>query len=244
MCWSAPASIILTSAGLGGTIYAVKQKKSKLLWLPLLYFSLMEGLQVVQYFFIDQCGLYINQLLTVLGFIHIAFQPFFINAFALYFVPKKFAKKIAPWVYTICFLATVAMLLQLYPFHAVGSSASACIPGQQEMCGNNLCTVSGEWHLAWNIPLSMYPHSIYISSFFLFPLLYGSWKITLVSFLIGPLLVSSLSSNINERPAIWCFLSVAYILIIILSPLQKWLRVKKWYFWKFKSKKIKNNKNK
>ena len=41
------------------------------------YFVLMETLQGVSYWYIDQCESKTNQLLTVLGFLHICGQPYF-----------------------------------------------------------------------------------------------------------------------------------------------------------------------
>jgi hypothetical protein len=76
----------------------------------------MEVLQAYTYTVIDQCDNPGNQIATLLGYIHIAFQPFFINAGPLYFIPEKIRARISPAVYFLCFVTTVCLLLRLYPF--------------------------------------------------------------------------------------------------------------------------------
>src|SRR5882672_3026731 len=116
MCWSGEASAVLATAGLGTTAYAAYRKEPAAIWMPLGYFSLMELLQAFTYSVIDQCDNPSNQIATLLGYLHIAFQPFFINAVSLHFIDQRAAKKIAPFAYSICFIATIMMLIKLYPF--------------------------------------------------------------------------------------------------------------------------------
>ena len=77
MCWSFAASIIFAIIGIVVGIYLISKKEYKLLWIPIIYFSLMELLQFLTYFVINLCHLPFNQMLTLLGYLHISFQPFF-----------------------------------------------------------------------------------------------------------------------------------------------------------------------
>ena len=90
MCWSFSASIIFTTIGLLASIYLIKKRDDKFLWIPLIYFSMMELLQVFAYLFLNQCDLPINQIITYLSYLHIVFQPFFINMVLMHFIPKRF----------------------------------------------------------------------------------------------------------------------------------------------------------
>src|SRR5690606_30423375 len=83
----------------------------------------------------------------LLGYLHIAFQPFFITMLSLYFLPEKVQKKIAPWIYSFCLFSVVFMIIQLFPFDWAGQ----CDP-RRPLCAAQLCSVSGNWHIAWNIP--------------------------------------------------------------------------------------------
>src|SRR5437763_17098815 len=113
MCWSGEASAVLATAGIGTTVYAAYGKEPAAIWVPLGYFSLMELLQAFTYSVIDQCGLPSNQIATLLGYLHIAFQPFFINAVSMHFIPDQVRARIALVVYSLCLAYTVFMLLEL-----------------------------------------------------------------------------------------------------------------------------------
>ena len=108
MCWSGEASAVLAAAGISTAIYVARKGESKELWLPLSYFALMELLQAVTYVYIDRCDDPNNQLLTLFGYLHVAFQPFFANMVAMYFIPESVKQKIATTVYCICAVAALA----------------------------------------------------------------------------------------------------------------------------------------
>jgi hypothetical protein len=239
MCWSGEASTVLAVTGIVGAAYSALKREPEpfSLWLALLYFASMELLQAVSYSVLNQCDSPLNQIMTLLGYIHITFQPFFINALALYFMPKDSARIAAPWVYFACFLGSLMMIFQLYPF----SWAGHCLIGLRPMCGNTLCTVRGEWHIAWLLPVNGIGNSLaetgpfafylgygYLSyplTAFLLPALIGSWRLILFTFIAGPVLASFTTSNINEWPAIWCLFSIALCLAIIKTPLRSYLHV-------------------
>ena len=243
MCWSAEASATLAVVGLGVASYAAYKKESPALWVTLGYFSLMEALQAYSYTVINQCSLPSNQIATVLGYLHIAFQPFFINALSMYFIPEHVRKNIQYPVYFLCFVSAIIMILQLYPFDWAG----LCTPGRP-LCAKTLCTVSGSWHLAWDIPVNgigndwinspqgPYPgHGGYLSYVivaFILPFLYGSWRFTTFHFLAGPFMAYLLTNNVNERPAVWCLLSIAFLLIVVKTPLRELMFVRKWIFYR------------
>lgn len=147
-----------------------------------------------------------------------------INAFAMALLPRPPARAVQAAVYGLCALAAVVMLLQLHPFAWAGQ----CIPGAI-LCGERLCTVSGAWHIAWEVPyngllagvdrttgLHWGFHSYMLAVFFL-PLVYGAWRFVLFNALAGPILAGQLTSNPTEVPAVWCLFSIA-IVLIALSP--------------------------
>jgi len=230
MCWSAQASATLATIGLASTTYVAIKGEDKALWIPLAYFSLMELLQAFTYTVIDQCGLPLNELLTLLGALHITFQPFFLNAFAMHFIPLKIKEKISPYVYGFCFLGAIAMLIKIYPFQW----ANLCNVGHEPFCGQHLCSVHGNWHIAWEAPLNGFRGLTlgYYLPVFLLPFLYGSWKFVVYHLISGPLLARILTNNINEWPAVWCLLSIGLLLLVIKTPLREILYTQKWWLWK------------
>lgn len=241
MCWSGEASAVLATVGLASTVYVAIKKEKKELWVPLGFFSLMELLQAVTYQYIDVCSSPTNQMLTLLGYLHIAFQPFFINMVSMHFIPKRVRKKISWFVYGLCFFGTILMIIKVYPFAWGGD----CVLGSEAMCARNLCSVHGSWHIAWNIPINAIS-SLYFWGYtftaFIVPVLYGSWRMTAYHILVGPALALLLTDNYNEWPAVWCLFSIALLLVVMKTPLRKLLYVEKWFFWKYPIKKINEKK--
>lgn len=189
---------------------------------------------------IDQCALPSSQVATLLSYLHIVFQRFFINMLSMYFIPDAVRVKIQWPVYTVCFASAIIMLLQLYPFEWAGSC-----PLEEVLCAERLCSVSGNWHIAWDVPtngmlnfitvdswasfLTAYP-SYFIAAFAM-PLLYGSWRITIYHFLIGPQLAMLLTNDPNEVAAIWCLLSIGILLLVVKTPIRRFMFVKSWLLW-------------
>ena len=244
MCWSGEASAVLAGIGLATTAYAAYKKEDPRLYLALGYFSLMELLQAFTYSVIDQCSLPSNQIATIFGYLHITFQPFFINLISMYFVPNVIRKKIEWPVYTLCFISAIIMLLQLYPFEWAGQ----CELGRN-MCAENLCSVSGDWHIAWNVPtngmlnfitvdswarfFSLYPSYFFVG--ILLPFIYGSWRFTIYHFLVGPQLSMLLTSNPNEVAAIWCLLSIGILILVVKTPVREIMFIRRWFLWSGKN---------
>jgi hypothetical protein len=213
----------MTGIGAAAAFVSYRRKDATAIWLTLGYFSVMEALQVAGYSVLDQCGAAENRAVTLASYLHIAFQPFFINAFAMELVPEAAKARTKRWVYALCGVSAVVMIAQLVPWQGAGK----CLPGSP-LCASNLCTVSGNWHIAWNIPYNglLLPfenavgiHSgfpTYMIAAFLLPLVYGAWRFTFMHALVGPILAQSLTDNPNEMPAVWCLFSI-FILFISLS---------------------------
>ncbi len=247
MCWSGEASLAMATVGFGATVYAARKGDSALLWAPLGYFALMELLQAFTYSVIDQCSLPSNQLATMFGYLHIAFQPFFGCMLALYFVPPHVRRKALPFAMAAAGASAGFMILQIYPFDWAGT----CRPGRP-LCADVLCSVSGNWHIAWDIPLNAIGeinapwvqgnpvlkatigHGFwgYMLAMFGVPLLFGSWRIVIYHIVMGPLLAKALTSNPNEVPAVWCLLSIAFLLVVIETPVRRLMYVRSWPLWR------------
>ena len=240
MCWSGEASAVLAVVGLGTTVYAAYKKEPAPLYIALGYFSLMELLQAYTYTVIDQCSLPANQIATLLGYLHISFQPFFINALSMHFIPKEKAAKIAPYAYGVCFISVIFMMFQLYPFEWAGHCSEL-----RPLCGNQICSISGDWHIAWELPtngignswlLFAYGFPSYCFAAFFMPVIYGSWRMTLYHWAVGPALALSLTSNPDEWAAVWCLLSIGILLLVVKTPLRKLLYVRSWFLWDLRAK--------
>jgi hypothetical protein len=236
MCWSAEASIAMTGLGAVATAVTYRRGAPPAVWCTLGFFTLMEALQVWGYAVLDQCGTTSNRNVTVLSYLHIAFQPFFINAFAMELIPGPVKRRVRAWVFGACAVSSLIMLVQIAPMPEFGT----CLPGSP-LCGENWCTVSGDWHIAWNVPyngllvpierfLGVAPgFPSYMIAAFLVPLAYGAWRFVLVHALAGPFLAARLTSNPNEMPAIWCLFSIAILLIALSPQVRRTVTTTRWW---------------
>ncbi|MGR9116806.1 MAG: DUF5765 domain-containing protein [Gammaproteobacteria bacterium] len=242
MCWSGEASTVLAAAGITTAVYVARKGESKELWIPLAYFALMELLQAATYVYINLCDNPNNQVLTLLGYIHIAFQPFFVNMVAMYFIPESVKFKIRTTVYSICAIGSIAMLIKMFPFDWAGT----CNIGTEGFCGPTVCSVSGAWHIAWQMPLNgLMSGSVdwlfgfdwglhaftYILVAFYLPVIYGSWRFVGFHYLVGPWISDVTTSDPNEYAAVWCLFSIALCVSVIKTPIRKHLHVKTWPFY-------------
>lgn len=225
MCWSLGVTVGMVAAGAAATAVTLWRRDPPVFSVTLGYFTVMEALQIWGYGVIDQCGTPANEMVTMLSMLHIVFQPLVINAFAMSLV--QVGARMRWLVFGLVAVSSVVMVLQIYPFGWSGS----CTPGAN-LCAERLCTVSGDWHLAWDIPYNGLLNGVdaalgtsfgfptYMFVTFGLPLLYGAWRFALFHLAFGPVLAGMLTSNPNEVPAIWCLSAIA-ITIIALSP---WFR--------------------
>jgi hypothetical protein len=242
MCWSGEASLVLATVGFGTATYVAYKGESKELWVPLTYFACMELLQAATYAYINLCDAPPNQILTLFGYLHIAFQPFFVNMVAMYFIPDEVKKKISTAVYSLCAVGAIAMMVKMYPFAWAGH----CVVGIEAFCGDKACSVPGDWHIAWQLPLNglaidlsqIVPglfyglHGIaYILVGFVMPFIYGSWRFVVFHIFMGPILSILTTRDPNEYAAVWCLFSIALCLSVIKSPIRKYLHVEQWPFY-------------
>jgi hypothetical protein len=224
MCFSEVASATMAGLGIAAAGVTLRQGRPVAVPAALTFFAVMEALQFAGYRVIDQCGTPANEAITYLSILHIVFQPLVINAFAMSLVAGGVRPGAQALVYGVCLLSAAVMLLQLYPFAWAGSCRL-----DAPLCGEAVCTRTGTWHLAWDVPYNGLLSAIdaalgfsggmptYFLAVFLLPVFYGAWRFAALHFLIGPLLAMQLTSDPNEIPAIWCLFSIA-IAFIALSP--------------------------
>ncbi len=85
MCFSKEMSAAFTALGFLAALWVWMKTSNKQLALGICYPALMELIQTAQYYFIAPnidssiCDTLINQFLTILGFFHICWQPYFVN---------------------------------------------------------------------------------------------------------------------------------------------------------------------
>lgn len=64
----------------------------------------------------------------------------------------------------------------------------------------------------------------YFISGILLPFFHGSWRFTVYHFLVGPQLAILLTTNPNEVAAIWSYLSIGILLLVVKTPIRRSVR--------------------
>ena len=233
MCWNSETSGAFTALGVASAGAVWRLTGNRDMTKAILFFCLMELLQSVQYFFIAEdlldakCADAANQVLTVLGYVHIQFQPYFTNLYLRAFRPST--GKAAPgeaklWdlVSRLCLaqcalgLARLALSPSLLDRAALTATEEAFYGASRDWLeGPRLCTYKGSFHLAWALPLAQPTYflgGMGLHAFMMFaPALCigGLSELDAVAFLVasGPALAMALTANAHEQASIWCFFS-------------------------------------
>lgn len=224
MCWGIEVTGAMVALGVGGAAISWRREDPAALPLTMLYFAGMEGLQLAGYLVIDRCGTPQNQAVTALSMLHIILQPVVLTLFMLAAFRPDMGGKGRAWIIGLSILASAVMLAQMVPW----PWTTGCTSGRP-LCGTVLCTVSGTWHLAWDVPYGNLLETVdlavgtnfgfpsYFLAVFVMPLFYGAWRFALFNMLVGPVASNLLTRDPNEAPAVWC-LTAIFILGVVLMP--------------------------
>jgi hypothetical protein len=209
MCFSENISLAIGITGILFGLYF--SKKNIYAGIGVGYFALMEIIQFFQYKVINECHNKYNVFLTKLGYIHICFQPLFVNLWLFAFTKKP--------NFIFIYMSFFAGLLLASRVFFVNDTA-LCDIANEPLCGKQTCAVSGEKHIAWNIRLRAAGKNWFSPSiglhFFMWvipALTIFQLKPILALLLTGPYLGLLLSTNKNEQPAIWCYTVIGQMLL-------------------------------
>jgi len=222
----------------GKTLVGHRTQPTAYIALPIAYFAAMEFIQVAQHSIAapsldsPECDTFLNQALTILGAMHIAFQPLALHfGFGGHYtrdLPSSY-----PMLVRIVALGCVidaAMMLSSWSNGGQGMRGDydwdTC-GAYQWTVGNKLCTYRGEVHLAWSIPFPKpsYYYAGALHSFVFFGpfLVAGSAPHALRGFLLfmtGPVLAEYLTGwRRHESPSVWCYAFLANNLSVYFQGL-------------------------
>lgn len=207
MCFSKNISLIIGTMGLISSTYF----KNKYASIGIFYFALMEILQFFQYMVIDKCKNKYNKFLTIIGYIHICFQPLFFNIWLYAFMKKP--------NFIFLYLFFVAGLLMASRLLFVKDD-ELCDIHNEPLCGKQTCAKSGNKHIAWDVRLrapgvGWFTPSIGLHFFlWVIPVLISfELKPILAMLLTGPYLGILLTKNKNEQPSIWCYTVISQMIL-------------------------------
>lgn len=237
------------------------------------WFVLMEILQVVQYSYIATdidpenptleqmsesavCKSSVNQFLTFLGFVHIAFQPYFSACMSCALIKQptsvsqfKLVHRLQIWGALLLLSRHLLTYVDGQTFEKFGFAAKyafdprSWVPTVEWLNGPALCTYAGKTHLAWSIPMvdvSYYVPSMQLHAFLMFVPFFAldfggfgkNWKNWIAGFLLfitGPVLGDWFTANKHEAASIWCFFSICQVVGLVCILVAGALSKGKWF---------------
>ncbi|KAJ5073372.1 hypothetical protein M0811_08780 [Anaeramoeba ignava] len=219
MCFNQPISFLFTIGSFINAQYLRRAKflkNDKRIWRMAAgvdYFAAMELIQFLQYFWIDQCDSVINKILTILGIIHIAFQPFIANLMTSYDIPKRMEKSFDRLVMPLSILTGIFSTSRL-----IGYEYFPCSDLYDPLCSKVTCTTTGRVHLRWGCRLrtgNYFTPSAFPNFFFMFvpTILAGKLRASLLLFFSGPVIGYALARNKDEWASIWCYYTFVQCLV-------------------------------
>lgn len=247
MCFNIYWSGSWASVGLLATIYVHTTTSNTRLAAGVFFFFLMEFLQVVQYLFISPdlsspvCDTLVNQVLTVLGWLHICMQPYFLHLMNEAMLPKKlitpekfrFISGLYEVVKKLCVLGGL-LLFARFPMSYIAGWNTLQGASTEWLRGNQLCTYKtlAMHHLGWSIPLADPTYNIMgigLHCFLMFAplvamspwntpkLLYKSMAFQgAVLYFTGPFFASLITDNLQEQASVWCLFSIAQVSLMLV----------------------------
>lgn len=232
MCWSGEASAAIAIGGLTSAYLLKRNGQPKEIYLPTAYFVLMEGLQALTYTVVGDCASSMNILYTRLAVLHISIQPIFINMLGMEFIDPAVKARVQKIVYAVCAVAAVFCVMRLLPLY---ETFGRCALGSPLCSHVQTCAYRGEWHIGWNVLLNGFNEGWiwYVAAAFVVPVIYGSWKWSAYHYVVGPFFAGLTTTDVNERPAVWCLFSTCIIALLVNTRLRNYIYVRRWFTWSF-----------
>lgn len=259
MCFSAEMSLGFSIAGILFTVWCFYSNGNMNIVKGVGWFVLMELLQFVQYQFIatdidpenptfeqmqqsQTCRSSMNRFLTLLGFIHIAFQPYFSACMSCALVQRaesvaqfKLVHRLQLWGAALLLGRHFLTYFDGKDFEMLGFDAKYAfdpkkwVPSVEWLSGPALCTYAGKTHLAWSVPFvdhSYYVPAMQLHAFLMFvPFFtldfggffknYRNWIAGFLLFITGPFLGDWFTANKHEAASIWCFFSICQVVGLV-----------------------------
>jgi len=204
--------------GLAGILYLQNDTKHKYISYVLFFYVLMELLQTVQYYLLNDCENLWNRLLTEVAYVHIILQPILWNA---YFYANSTKAEGG------LFKAGIALAIAWGVFNLLGRLlyGTPGVEGKTNswIYGDKSCTYKGASHLywqwtsadlgEWNATFIMYlliwfvPALLSVTHFTTGMLIMGAAFLSVI--------VSGYMGDIREFPAAWCYISIPMLGIVI-----------------------------
>lgn len=200
--WSASSLGVLALTSLAGWYQGLSYRITA----GTAFLAIKELIQLLLYYNIGGCT-NTNKLLTVAAWIHISFQPLFMNLFISAFSNSS---QLYDVPIMMCLIYAIANVFRLKEIR--GNVEKECVPDvPRNLCRPWTCSKNGKYHLAYGFELNSSDVSGYTPSMFAFFLLMfapafiiGDWILGLVNVLVATLAFTIIAHDTGEAAAVWC----------------------------------------
>ena len=209
MCYGKVWSMTSLSSLMIVAIICSYYKTPLTITLPLFFLASKELIQCLLYYNLESCNSN-NKWLTAAAWLHVSFQPFFVNLFISAFSKNPTEYKI-PLI--LCLIFGVFNILRLKEFSMNNLlNDSSCIPNiKNNVCRNTTCSINGERHLAYGFNLSSTDIGYFTPSLFSYVLLsfgpafiIGDWQLAGIHLSVAVLSSLFARKDAGEAAAVWC----------------------------------------
>ena len=224
MCYNSTISFTFFSIGILTTLYIflfVPFIKKTYIYLLLLFYSFMELLQGIQYYYVNQCSNKINIILTECAYVLVILQPLIWNIY-YYFNSDKYDKYI---FITAIYLYICWIIVNIYGRLTYDKNKSPQTQDNSVYASDKICTKKNKTHLYWEWTSANYRDLnanflTYLLLWFIPALISNKHRITSIILIISAL-VGAYITYLSKEPyiftSVWCYISVPIVLIIILN---------------------------
>lgn len=223
MCYDSETSFAFFVLGITLVTFiytsAPRVRASNIHWLVLFY-TLMELLQTVQYWSVNECDRTVNRLLTEVAYVFIIVQPLMWNLY-FYKISIGAEKKIFPtaMAMSVCWMAVSVLARVLYD-----PNYNPQTKGHSVFAGNCTCTRRQQSHLYWewtsfNLQDVTANYLTYFMLWFLPGFMSSHYKTSLLgaSLTIVAGTMTLLSGERFIFPSVWCFISVPLMTLLVTN---------------------------
>ena len=239
MCYDPVMSLFFATGGFITSYWLKLKRATPYLYMPVVYFSIMEIFQTIQYFSITYELYTLNKHVTTLSYIHICFQPIFFNMFQ-YGYSNKYTNTYHFVVYPLCFIGGLGMIMRLrninifydnfYEYWLNKHIINGCY------CDNyvdyfestrTIAFIGKEDHVGWEVNLHKplyvsYGMNIHWFLTFMLPtVVERTITIPTILYLVGLFTSHVLSDNLHVQPALWCLIHIPLMILAIYNNYNK-----------------------
>ena len=213
MCFSETQSFINAIILIIGSIFVYPNYRLSIILIFLALKDLIQG-----FLYKYQHNEKLENSLTVLSWIHICFQPLFVNIFMSNFSQNK--NNYWNIIFIICFLYGIYTLTTLNEFDIQNDPDCITKNKKNDFCSKHTTSYIGKYHIAYKFnrdnDILFFP-IIYLILMFI-PSLFTNSRILGIIWGLFVGLIYIFFNNIGEgeKAAIWCFLSIIFFLPIAI----------------------------